>query len=316
MSTSPFFRHAAVALLPVATLTTPLPSSAQASASVAPAYVSAGVDASDDSDGFREFKPWAQYQAANGWGLRAGWQHYAIDNWSATGRSLLLTHQAQRQDQWSSTARLGVNHTDGHTHLIGMWDGMYQLSARSAAGVSLERDVVNSQRGLQRGLTATTALAVFDHQFTDRFTLGLAAGSTWFSDDNRRDLLRTRWTFTLSEDRGWYLYARTRHYRNSDPYRSAYFSPEKFAEGAVGVLWKKAVTDQMVVSANADVGRQRIDGEGQPLWHAGLYLSSPHRARVQWKVGVAISKDHASSLGGSQDSYRYTSAVAQVRVPF
>ena len=45
-------------------------------AAATPPYVSAGVEASDDSDGFQEFKPWMQYETSNGWGARAGWQHY------------------------------------------------------------------------------------------------------------------------------------------------------------------------------------------------------------------------------------------------
>lgn len=284
-------------------------------AAATPPYVSAGVEASDDSDGFQEFKPWTQYETSNGWGARAGWQHYRQGDWSDTGRSLFVTHRMQ-QDAWSSNGRLGLNRTAGHGHIVGAWDGMYQWTGSTAAGVSAERDVVNSQIGLREGLTANTAMAVLDHQFHPRFGVGLAAGSTWFSDDNRRDILRSRWTFTLSEDQGWYLYTSTRHYRNSDPYRRAYFSPAHFREAALGVMWKTAITDEVAISANADMGRQYIDRDGQQLWHVGLYLSSRHRAPVQWKVGFAISKDHASALGGAAEGYRYTSAVASVRVPF
>lgn len=302
---------------PATLLATTLLLAASAAHSQAPAaqHVSTGIDASDDSDGFREYKPWAQYEAANGWGLRAAWQHYSINDWSATGRSLYLTHRAQ-QGAWSSNGRVGLNRSAGHSHLVGAWDGMYQFTAQTAAGMSVERDVVNSQRGLERGLTATTAVAVLDHQLHPRLSLGLAAGSTWFSDDNRRDVLRSRWTFTLHEPQGWYAYAITRHYQNSKPYQGAYFAPERFREAALGLLWKKAVSDHLVISANADWGRQYIEGQGQRLWHWGLYLSSPHRAAIQWKVGISSSKDHASSLNGGDTSYRYTSAVAHIRIPF
>ncbi|WP_294261061.1 hypothetical protein [uncultured Comamonas sp.] len=279
-----------------------------------PGYVLGGLDASNDSDGFNEFKPWAQYEAVNGWGLRAGWQRYRMDSWSATGQSLYATHY-QKSKLWSSQARLGVNRTDGHDNLVGAWDANYQLRPSTAVGLSAERDIVNSRRGIQQGLTSTSLLGVLDHQFLPRFAVGAAFGSTWFSDDNRRDLLRTRWTFTLSEDQGWYLYALTRHYRNSRPYGGSYFAPERFREAALGVMWKKAITDGLVLSVNADAGRQYIDGEGQQLWHAGLYLSSPHRAPVHWKVGLTSSQDHASALSSSGSGYRYTSLVAFVRMP-
>lgn len=279
------------------------------------AHIAAGIDASDDSDGFHEFKPWAHYEAANGWGIRAGWQRYSQHGWSTTGQSLYLTHSTQYRN-FTSTARLGFNQTDHHSHLVGAWDGMFQLSPATALGFSLERDVVNSQLGLQRGLTSGTALAVLDHQFHPRFGVGIAAGSTWFSDNNRRDLLRSRWTFTLSEAQGLYTYLTTRHYTNSNPYQGAYFAPDRFREAALGVMWKKAVTDNLVVSIHADRGRQYIDGQGQQLWHWGFYLSAPNRAPVQWRVGVSTGRDHASSISGSDTSYRYTSAVASLRIPF
>lgn len=235
---------------PATLLATTLLLAASAAHSQAPAaqHVSTGIDASDDSDGFREYKPWAQYEAANSWGLRAAWQHYSINNWSTTGRSLYLTHRAQ-QGAWSSNGRVGLNRSAAHSHIVGAWDGMYQFTAQTAAGMSVERDVVNSQRGLERGLTATTAVAVLDHQLHPRLSLGLAAGSTWFSDDNRRDVLRSRWTFTLHEPQGWYAYAITRHYQNSKPYQGAYFAPERFREATLGLLWKKAVSDHLVISA-------------------------------------------------------------------
>lgn len=273
-----------------------------------------GVDASDDSDAFHEFKPWSQYEAPTGWGLRAGWQRYSRHGWSANGGSLYLTHRIQ-QGALTGNGRLGLNRTASHSHVVGVWDGMYQFTPSTAAGLSLERDVVNSQKGLVQGLTATSTLAVLDHQFHPRLSLGLAGGSTWFSDHNRRDVLRSRWTLTLSETQGWYTYAMTRHYRNSDPYQGAYFAPERFREAALGLMWKKALSSKLVVRAYADAGRQYIDGQGQRLWHWGLYLSAPHHAPVQWSVGVTTSRDNASSITSSEGDYRYTSLTAQLRIP-
>lgn len=281
----------------------------------APSYLLGGIDSSNDSDGFNEFKPWAQHEAANGWGLRAGWQHYKMGDWSDNGQSLFVTHRKQNK-LWTSDARLGINSTAGHENLVGMWDANYQIRPSTSIGFSAERDIVNSRRGIQQGLTGTSALAVMDHQFHPRFTVGAALGSTWFSDDNRRDLLKTRWTFTVSEDHGWYLYAVTRNYRNSSPYGGNYFAPARFHEAAMGAMWKTAVSDKVVLSVHADAGRQYIDGDGQPLWHAGIYLSSPHRAPIQWKVGLSSSQDHASALSSSSTGYRYTSATASVRIPF
>ncbi len=303
-----------IRIIPVSFLIVASVVHSQTSETIRP-LVSAGVDASDDSDGFREFKPWAQYETSAGWGVRASWQRYAMDDWAAVGRSLFLTHR-KHEGAWKSDGRIGLNRAASRDHIIGMWDGMYQFTPNTAAGLSVERDVVNSMRGIERGLTSNTVLAVLDHQFHERISLGLAVGSTWFSDDNRRDLLRSRWTFTLSEENGLYVYLSTRHYRNSAPYQGAYFAPERFREAAAGVMWKKALTDEVVISAHADGGRQYIDGTGQRLWHWGIYLSSPNRASIQWRIGLNTSQDSASSLGGSAANYRYTSAVASLRLPF
>ena len=302
-------------MLTAASVFTVFTADAAPSSGQTPTYIAAGVDASDDSDHFHEFKPWAQYEAASGWGLRASWQHYSLHGWSSTGRSLYLTHSSQSRGL-SSSARLGVNQTGGHSHLLGTWDLLQQLTTATSLGFSLERDVVNSQRGLQQGLTATTALAVLDHQFHPRFSVGVSAGSTWFSDNNRRDMLRSRWTLTLHEAQGLYSYLITRHSKNNNPNQGAYFAPERFREAALGLMWKKALTNQLVISANADVGRQYINGIGQHLWHWGLYLSAPHRAHTQWRIGLSTSRDHASNINGNDSSYRYTSATASLRIPF
>ena len=278
-------------------------------------YVSGGVDLSNDSDHFNEYKPWAQYEWASGWGVRAGWQRYRLDDWSATGRSLWVTHRVQ-SDTITSNARVGINRTGGHDHLVGLWDGMYQFTPSTAAGMSLERDVVNSRWGIEDGLMVNTAMLVLDHTFNPRLSVGVAAGSSWFSDSNRRDIVRTRWNLTLSEEKGWYTYLTTRHFWFTDPYHYAYFSPDRFGEASLGLMWKTRITDDVVLSANIDAGRQSIDGESKPVWGAGLYLQSPHRAALQWKVGLTTRKDHASPLGGTAESYRYTSAVGSVRVPF
>lgn len=278
-----------------------------------PSHLASGVDASDDSDGFREFKPWAQYEATNGWGLRASWQRYAIEGWSTTGRSLYLTHHI-KQDGWTSKARLGLNRTGKQQHVLGMWEAMYQFTPATAAGWSLEKDVVNSKRSLEQGLTSSTALAVVDHQFHPSLSVGVSAGSTWFSDHNRRDMLRSRWTVTLDEERGLYTYLITRHYRNSAPYQGAYFAPARFREAAAGLMWKHLLFDHIILSAHADLGRQYVDGSGKHLWHWGLFLSSRHRATTQWTLGLSSSEDQASNL--SDGSYRYTSFVAMVRIPY
>lgn len=276
--------------------------------------VSGAFFASHDSDHFRESKQTLGYSNAAGWGLRAGSVRYTSPGWAASGNVLVGTYK-RTDDSRSIDANVGAARVSGIDYLVGGFDYMEKLSPATAVGVSLERDLVNSVRGIDNGTHFTALALVLDHAFSQRFNVGVAAGSALFSNDNNRPILRTRWNYSLDERYGLNAFLKTRNYRNTNAYRPEYFSPERLSEAALGLSARLEVAQTFVLSASVDAGQQRIDGASEPLWRGNLGVASRRQDSVQWFVGLEAS--NAAGLFSAQTGgYRYTSATARVNVPF
>ena len=270
---------------------------------------------SRDSDDFRERIATLGYTGASGFGLKSGTSHYSSPGWDADG--VLLAGTYRRDDeQRQIDASLGALHIDGRTRAVGGLEVLQKdVGWRSALGLSAERDIVNSERGIEDGLTYDSLALVGDHAFSDRFNVGVAAGVTWFSDDNHRPFLRTRWNLLLDDDWGLNGYLKTRHYHNSHPDRPAYYSPERLGEISLGLSARFRASSQLVVSAQADGGRQDTEDDSQDIWSYSLGLSAPRQSRVQWSVALQGTNTAAAGANAS-GAYRYTSLLAQLNVPF
>lgn len=276
--------------------------------------VRAGLQVSHDSDSFNERKQTLGYTSSSGFGIRAGALQYSAPGWSATGSTLAATYRKVDRAQ-STDASLGMARVAGHDYLTGMLDYMRVLTPSTSLGVSLEREAVNSIRGLDGGVAYTSAVLVADHAFSQRFNVGVSAGSTVFSNDNQRPIVRSRWNYSLDEHYGLNAFVKTRNYWNRNPYRPEYFSPDRLSEVSVGLSTRFVVADSAVFSASLGTGRQRIDGGSEPIWSVQLGLASPRKSTYEWAVGLEAT--NAASLFTTQAvSYRYVSAFARLRVPF
>ncbi|MDR3056407.1 MAG: hypothetical protein LBU53_13615 [Zoogloeaceae bacterium] len=269
---------------------------------------------SHDSDEFDEYRISAGYEYANGFGVSANAAHYSAPGWSATGRGVAATY-AQRNASRNLEATLGVTRTKDHQALAGSLDYIEHLTKDTGLGFSLERDVVDSVQSIDQGIHYTALMLVAEHDFTPRFSVGAAAGQTWFSDHNRRPILRTRWNYELIQDSGFSTYLKTRHYKNSHAYQGNYYAPEKLGEASIGLFWRTALGDQMVFFAGGDAGRQRTEDNHQSIWSLQAGLQAPRRAPVQWRVALEKS-NYTSSLSNQPDeSYRYFSLTGYLLFP-
>lgn len=271
--------------------------------------------ASHDSDNFHESKVTLGYANAAGWGLRAGPLRYTAPGWAANGNLLEGTYK-HGDDRRTIDAHLGAARVAGTDYLVGGLDYMERLNTSTSLGVSAERDFVNSIRGIDSGTHFTALAAVLDHAFNGRFNVGVAAGSTFFSNDNNRPILRTRWNYSLDERYGLNAFLKTRNYHNTHAYRPEYFSPQRLGEASVGLSAKFLVAQAMVLSASLEVGQQRIDGASDPIWRGAFGAASKRGEAVQWFVGLEASNVAPLFFSGQTGSYRYTSATARVSVPF
>lgn len=277
--------------------------------------VTGGLHFSRDSDGLREALSSVGYIATPGFGIKAGNLHYDAPGWRESGTLLAATYRrhdaALRLD-----ASLGAAEIGGHTHAVGAADALWSLARGRAWGLSLERSFVNSVAGIERGIVYNSLALVADHAFGERFNVGLAAGTTRFSNDNRRDLLRMRWNLELNPGWGLNAYLKTRSYRNSEPYRPEYFSPRRLNEVSAGLSSRVALSTHAVLGVGADAGSQHTESGTQRIWSYALRLSAPRTAALQWAVAIEASTAAGVAQANAASAYRYASATAQVSAPF
>jgi hypothetical protein len=270
--------------------------------------------ASSDSDDFTETRLGAGYTAANGFGVAAGALRYRAPGWSQSGASLGGTY-FERSDERQVDASLGVLDLAGRQDLIGALDFVRQWEGGRALGLSLERHIVGSRGGIEDHILYNVAALVGDWSFTPRFGVGLAGGLTHFSDGNERPFLRTRWNLELDAEYGLNAYLKTRSYRNSEPGRPQYFSPERLDEASLGLSARWRATEDVVASLSVDAGRQSTDSGSESIWSAFAGVASPRRAPLRWSVGL-LATNTANLFTTQTGAYRYLSASAQVAVPF
>lgn len=284
------------------------------------ATLDADLRLTHDSDSFASRAQTLGWTSSGGFGLEAGALRYDAPGWRADGHRLAAAWR-HRGERLQLELEAGVLELGDFTHRVASLELMQRLGEDSAIGLSAERAPVDSVLGIAQGLHATHLLLVGDHRFGPRLAVGVAAGASRFSDGNTRPLLRTRWTWALHEGRGLHLVLRTRSYRNSDPGRPQYYSPERLHELSLGLSARFALADAVVVSAQADAGRQRTEAAGpaatasKPLWSYSLGLSSPRSARVSWRIALQAS-NAASSSPSSGDGYRHAGLTAQLSLPF
>lgn len=270
--------------------------------------------ASSDSDDFDEVRVSAGATAANGFGAAVGTARYSAPGWSANGTSLAATYKEYGRER-QIDAHIGVAQIEGDNYAVGGLDYLYTWASGNAMGLSFERSIVNSQGGIEDGIVYNALALVGDYAFSRTVNVGAAAGGTYFSDGNQRPFLRTRWNYLLSETYALNTYLKTRSYRNSDPGRPQYYSPQSLNEVSLGLSARWRVADRVVLSAWADGGRQYTPGEDQSIWSAFIGLASPHTDPIRWNLGL-LATNTASIFTSQTGAYNFLSLAGQINVPF
>jgi hypothetical protein len=269
---------------------------------------------SHDSDSFDEVRVSAGYNGGNGFGLAAGAMRYSAPGWSANGALLAGTYKEEGPAR-QIDASIGVAQVGEQNYVLGGLEYLARWQAGHALGVSVERQIVNSQGGIEDAILYNSLALVGAHAFSPTFNLGLAGGATFFSDGNERPFLRSRWNYSLDEQYGLNAYLKTRSYRNSEPDRPQYFSPAWLNEASLGLSSRWRASERLVFSAWLDAGMQYTDSGDEPIWSAFVGLASPRHEAIRWNVGL-LGTNTASLLTSQSGAYRYFSATAQVQVPF
>lgn len=259
------------------------------------------VFASSDADDTRVVKA----------GLNADWHYRGPDDYlglrletarfrplggATTQDQRFYLRFADRTGDWSWKGQVG---TDGET-VLGA--ASVHNQARFRQEYFIEREILETPRGLNEGLYYTFVGAALDLPVDDRNSLTAVVGLQDFTGDNVRTHLRLNYVHVLQPDWGLSAQVRTRYFHSSHPGEFDYYSPENYLE-VLPVLQVRRYANGWRWVVAAGLGAQKQTGAD---WRSARYLnaqitSPPIR---DWAVTAALTYSNTPVASGY--TYDYT----------
>jgi len=200
----------------------------------------AGFDifGSSDADHFQVWKLGASYYpeyASTEQYLGARFEHFDFSsgNGSSGTQERGYLNFADSAGDWKWNGAMG---TDGRS-LLGSGSVITQGAIRQEYFVN--RDLVETPTGVNRGLYFTFVGGSYDIPLDDRNTVTALAGVQVFSGKNYRLNLRSNYIYVAEPDWGLSLQLRTRYFWDSQPREFDYFSPRWYMEGVPTVQLRR-----------------------------------------------------------------------------
>jgi hypothetical protein len=174
---------------------------------------------------------------------------------------------------WRWRARVG---TDGDTVL-----GNAELRrADWSQSFFIEREIVETDQGLTRGIYYTFAGASSDITISDQSTLAVTAGVQEFTGKNERLHLRGRLIHTVEAEAGLSAHLDARYYHSTQQGEFDYFSPKDFIRLLPLVQLRRRNDAGWMFLAAGGVGAQKSTGADWSTARFGqLRLESPPSVR-------------------------------------
>jgi hypothetical protein len=218
------------------------------------------------------------------------------------GRQRVYLRFARPIGKWKAAASIG---TDGDTVL---GSATLHDEANFRKELFVERDIVETSKGLKRGIYYTFGGAAIDLPVDDRNLFTLVAGLQDFTGDNVRTHLRGSFIHVLKPEAGLSVQLRGRYFRNSEPREYDYYSPRWYAQ-ALPVLQMRRFVNGWRYLVAGGIGVQRDSSSG---WRRSMYsnaeVHSPERSR--WSVNAAATFSETPTTTGQ--SYNYLQVRAGV----
>lgn len=200
---------------------------------------------------------------------------------------------------WNWSALVG---TDGDT-VIG--SASVHDNSRFRKEAFIERDVVETQRGLDEGIYSTFIGAAIDLPADDNNIFTVLGGVQTFTGDNVRLHARANYVHVADADLGLSLQLRGRYFRDSDPGEFDYYSPRWYAQ-VLPVVQLRRFTGGWELLGAGGIGLQRDANSGwRQANFAQARVRSPRNAD-DWSVfGEITYTDTPANNGALGDGYSY-----------
>ena len=200
--------------------------------------------------------------------------------------------------EWS--ARVG---TDGDT-IIG--SASVNDNARFRKEAFIERDIVETPLGLERGIYSTFVGAAIDLPADENNIFTVLGGVQEFTGENMRFHLRGNYVHVVDKEVGLSAQLRTRYFHSTEPGEFDYFSPEDYVE-ILPVLQLRRFTGGWQLLAAGGIGAQKSTGtRWRQANFAQVRFVSPRRG--PWSIsGEAIytqTPGNSAVVGSDYDYFQ------------
>lgn len=231
-------------------------------------------------------------------GLRVERAWYNPSGRGEEARDRIFLRAADSGGDWQWRARIG---TDGDNVI-----GAISVNDRSPFRKEffVERDIVETRQGLDRGIYSTFVGASIDLPVDDRNVFGAMVGAQAFTGDNVRLHAHGNYIHVLQPEWGLSAQLRGRYFSSSEPREFDYYSPRWYAE-LLPVLQLRRFVDGWELVGAGGYGVQR---DSDSDWRGSRYLHARFRspARSNWFVNGAVTWTNNPSVTSSAGSgYSY-----------
>lgn len=223
-----------------------------------------------------------------------------------TGFERIYARYADKTDRYAWAGQIG---TDGDTVI-----GAFNLAdtSRWRKEVFVERDILETPRGVDEGIYYTFAGAALDVPLTERDSATVVLGAQEFTGKNVRLHARGTYVHVVKPDWGLSAQLRGRYFHSTRPGEFDYFSPRWYYE-VLPVLQLRRFSGGWRYLLAAGYGAQRDSGSDL---RSSRYLNAQVSSPVTRPVQVKASMVYSNTPVGSGYVYDYLQGSLGVTTRF
>lgn len=214
-------------------------------------------------------------------------------------RERVFLHAADVSGGWHWSVRIG---TDGYD-VIG--SASAHDNAQFRKEIFVERDIVETRQGLDRGIYSIFAGAAIDLPASERTVFTALAGVQEFTGNNLRFHLRGNGVYVLEPEIGLSAQLRGRYFHSTEPGEFDYYSPRWYAQVLPVAQIRRFVSGWELVGAGG-IGLQRdSSSDWRRADYAHFRVRSPRNLQ-DWSVqGDLNFTNTPSDSAAPEGNYSY-----------
>lgn len=219
-------------------------------------------------------------------------------------RERAFLRYADKGKAWSWTSQIG---TDGHTVL---GSATIHNDARFRQEYFVERDVVETRRGVDEGIYYTFAGAAIDLPVDENNGFTVVGGVQEFTGKNVRFHARANFTHSIKQDLGLSVQLRARYYHSTHPREFDYYSPRYYAQVLPVIQMRRYSKGwRYLIAGGLGVQRDAITNWRQSRFAAAEVISPADRRG--WFVKAAAQYSNTPLRTGIYDYGQLTLSLGK-----